>query len=67
MKKRLRELDKDSQLTTQTKPTRFELVVKTIWNALVKTDLAENVVERPVQFASVRAKLSRTNNQQFLL
>lgn len=35
-------------------------MVKTIWNALVKTDLTENVLERPVQFALVRAKLSRT-------
>lgn len=67
MKKRLRELDKDSQLTTQIKQTRFELMVKTVWNALVKTDLTENVVERPVQFALVRAKLSRTKNQQYLL
>ena len=46
MKKRLRELDKDTQLYTQIKQTRFELMVKTIWNALVKTDLTENVVER---------------------
>lgn len=66
MKKRLRESDKDSQLYAQIKQTRFELMVKTIWKALVKTDLTENVVERPVQFALVCAKPSRTNNQQYL-
>lgn len=41
-------------------------MVKTIWHALVKAVLTENVVERPVQFALVRAKLSRTKNQQHL-